>query len=370
MGRAPRRVRAGRCLSGCSARAAARSGAAHVDRTARAPWAASRTPSTAACSAASGGGRAAAAPSALSTRSSAPLSSSSSDTCTFRSDACFSAAVAAAAAEKEKDHRHRRRCSCPQRPSPLTTTPCGRATLSCATTSRSSTSYTCAAGRQCRTAPPNPNRRRPRYSPVFTTVSPRAPHAVTACSRVFALLNAANAGAVQSTHSVSVERLVRTAHAPIVVFPEVRARAHRTAPIAQGTTSNGRALLVFLADLSRLAPGQRVHLLGLKYAASDGGFTPTYPVHTPAALALCVLRHCYQVPERARARANLCSGTTRSGPGGSLRGRWAGTPPAAICPTQWPRCCTRARRPSRCGKRSASCRPTCAYKAVLVNPHS
>ena len=47
--------------------------------------------------------------------------------------------------------------------------------------------------------------------------------------------------------------------------------------IAQGTTSNGRALLPWIADLSKLPDNQRMHLIALKYTLGGGGFSPTLP---------------------------------------------------------------------------------------------
>lgn len=97
---------------------------------------------------------------------------------------------------------------------------------------------------------------------------------VVVCSRLRALLGHANVqahGEDRGRHRhCTLERIL--AHgtrpgppAPIVVFPE-------------GTAGNGRALLSFTARLAGLPSNQRIHLLGLKYMASDGGFMPTLPL--------------------------------------------------------------------------------------------
>lgn len=67
---------------------------------------------------------------------------------------------------------------------------------------------------------------------------------------------------------LSLNHLKGGLNGPIVVFPE-------------GTTSNGRALLPFTADMAslQLPPNQRVHIFGIKHVISDGGYLPTLPIN-------------------------------------------------------------------------------------------
>lgn len=118
----------------------------------------------------------------------------------------------------------------------------------------------------------------PRYSPLFTNVDCRTGQ-ITVCSRFRALFGHSSVWEHDRNHHhhhhhSSLEKVLyhdrrsRTESrppAPIVVFPE-------------GSTSNGRALLSFTARFTGLSPNQRLHLLGFKYIASDGGFMPTLPL--------------------------------------------------------------------------------------------
>lgn len=122
-----------------------------------------------------------------------------------------------------------------------------------------------------------------RYSPLFTNVDCRTGQIAT-CSRLRVFFghstvwdhgeDGAGHNRNHHHHHSRLERVLCHEQesrselqplAPIVVFPE-------------GSTSNGRALLYFTARFAGLPPNQRIHLLGFKYIASDGGFMPTLPL--------------------------------------------------------------------------------------------
>ena len=100
------------------------------------------------------------------------------------------------------------------------------------------------------------------------------------CDRWSTLLYHASTGS--SLKGSQLQSLLGHAHAPIVVFPE-------------GSTSNGRALLSFISDLTYLPRNQRLHLLSFKYLVSDGGFTATLPLGGKLAMFHFFVSLCRQV---------------------------------------------------------------------------
>ncbi|PJF17971.1 hypothetical protein PSACC_02276 [Paramicrosporidium saccamoebae] len=115
---------------------------------------------------------------------------------------------------------------------------------------------------------------RRRYSPTFTTTNAETGK-VTACSRWFAFFNHVNPGAVEHGHATELSKFVESAHGP-------------------GTTSNGRALLPFTADLSHLPKNQRIHIVGMKYLMSSGSFMPTLALTGSIDMLKFFATHCRQ----------------------------------------------------------------------------
>lgn len=129
-----------------------------------------------------------------------------------------------------------------------------------------------------------------KYSPIFTTVDVTT-NKVYLTSRWSALFNHAGvkSGEKGSEYHGELGAVIKAASlpAPIVIFPE-------------GTTSNGRALLSTITNLSGLSTAcithpPRIHILGIKYGVSDGGFLPTLSIPGLKPLLGFVINLCRQV---------------------------------------------------------------------------
>lgn len=130
-----------------------------------------------------------------------------------------------------------------------------------------------------------------KFSPIFTAVSAKEPHKITIIPRIKALFSSGGATPNPGGVPLTAEILDGALH-PIVVF-------------AEGTTTNGRGILKFVADLSILAqrPNQRIHLVGIKYGLSQAmGFSPTYPINSFSKLLGHLLRCAMQPINTIQAR--------------------------------------------------------------------
>lgn len=106
------------------------------------------------------------------------------------------------------------------------------------------------------------------FSAAFTLVSAYPPHKARPCSlwtALFGLDRSKKFSDAVITKDLGGE--LKKVRRPVVVFPE-------------GTRSNGKALLKFVADLSEIAPNQRIHLVSLRHENFGNAevVSPAFPI--------------------------------------------------------------------------------------------
>lgn len=114
----------------------------------------------------------------------------------------------------------------------------------------------------------------------FTRIGTFPPHAVIQGSVLECILHQDSVmGEQDRMLRIQIPELLAECNRPIVIFPE-------------GTRSNGRALLRLSADLSALAPNQRIFVVSLRHDNfGDRALSPTFPVYTFPRL----LRHVWSM---------------------------------------------------------------------------
>jgi len=107
------------------------------------------------------------------------------------------------------------------------------------------------------------------YAAQFTRVSAYPPHHIYASSLFECLFGQDNIISEEKLgERQGLVDVLKNAKRPTVVFPE-------------GSRTNGRALIRFVADLSGLTPNQRVHVLSLRHENfGDRCTAPSFPVFT------------------------------------------------------------------------------------------
>lgn len=125
-------------------------------------------------------------------------------------------------------------------------------------------------------------------SPVCTRIDSTSPHRVTICRNRFSVLFFQDVWRAGSATSSAVSNTMSSAitcpTSPLLIFPE-------------GTTTNGRGVLAFVADLSTATRNQRIHLTALKYAA-----LPRNPSHVAGSQLLHMWHMCSQLTNWMTAR--------------------------------------------------------------------
>ncbi len=122
-----------------------------------------------------------------------------------------------------------------------------------------------------------------KYNAMFTKGSFYPPHIVYESSLSECLtFQDSNVSEAELKQRKVLTDLLNEAKRPIVVFPE-------------GTRTNGRALIKFVADISALLPSQRIHVLSLRHDNFvNGTISPCFPVYSPIHLIQHVWDMCCQ----------------------------------------------------------------------------